>query len=258
MPSEGGEPSPPIPLLTFDEPSEKFDLNEEAVECLQAIKGKIAVVATCGPYRSGKSFLLSKLATGDAANEKSGFAVGHKVASCTRGIWILRKPMKIKMAQGENGEAEELSVIFMDVEGFGATDKTAHYDSTIFSVAVLLCSCLVYNTNGTIDESSIGNLAFITHLTERIRVHSTPDANDEGLGKHFPDFCWVLRDFLLELTGLCFTFGKPCCECADTPLVVMQTQWVTKLRQMSTLRERWSRRADMMPRHSRATALAPS
>jgi hypothetical protein len=197
-----GDPSPPIPLLTFDESSECFELNEEAVECLKEIEGKIAVVATCGPYRSGKSFLLSKLAVSDAATERSGFAVGHKVASCTRGIWILRKPIKIQQRCGDGDATETLSVIFMDVEGFGATDKTAHYDSTIFSVAVLLCSCLLYNTQGTIDESTIGNLAFITHLTERIRVHSTGGGSDEGLGQHFPDFCWVLRDFLLELTGV--------------------------------------------------------
>ena len=40
----------------------KFELNPEAGEFLQSLKDvKLGVVAVCGRYRTGKSYLLNKL-----------------------------------------------------------------------------------------------------------------------------------------------------------------------------------------------------
>lgn len=40
----------------------KFELNPEAAEFLQSLEGiKLGVVAVCGKYRTGKSYLLNKL-----------------------------------------------------------------------------------------------------------------------------------------------------------------------------------------------------
>jgi septin family protein len=36
-------------------------LNPEAVEFLSLIKGKMGVIAVCGKYRTGKSYILNKL-----------------------------------------------------------------------------------------------------------------------------------------------------------------------------------------------------
>lgn len=40
----------------------KFELNPEAAEFLKSLEGvKLGVVAVCGKYRTGKSYLLNKL-----------------------------------------------------------------------------------------------------------------------------------------------------------------------------------------------------
>jgi hypothetical protein len=201
-----------LPLVSFDEKTEDFVIHEDALSILEAERDAVATVAICGPYRSGKSFLLNLLTTrAEQADKaapsisKSGFAVGHSTVSCTKGLWMLDKPTTVQTADGST-----VKVFFLDVEGFGATDKTSHYDARIFSIACLICSCLLYNSQGTIDESSIGNLAFIAHLTQQIKLRSASgqeqdqDGEDElssgALKGFFPSFVWMLRDFLLEMS----------------------------------------------------------
>jgi len=38
-----------------------FKINDEAVEFLSQIKGKVGIIAICGKYRTGKSYILNKL-----------------------------------------------------------------------------------------------------------------------------------------------------------------------------------------------------
>lgn len=199
---------------------------------------------------------------GDAA----GFSVGHTVESHTKGIWLCSEAVEAMTATGE-----VVQMLFMDSEGLGATDKVSgarlwpttarprsrhclpplpttappspapapylplqniQHDTTVFSLAALLCSTLVFNATGTIDESSIAQLGFIANLTKHIRLRSNnsatggagaaaaaggaasgagdaADASGGGdaasagtgsdFGRFFPSFVWVLRDFLLAL-----------------------------------------------------------
>ena len=79
-------PDYPVPLVEIvesDDGKETFKINEEATAILQRVTGKVAVVAMCGLYRTGKSSLLNWL-----LDRKSGFAVGPTVQACTKGIWI--------------------------------------------------------------------------------------------------------------------------------------------------------------------------
>lgn len=74
----------------------------------------------------------------------------------------------------------------------------------IFSLATLLCSTLVYNSLGSIDEGAISNLSFVANLSQHIRIsdHGGGDAAEldaHEYHKFFPSFVWVVRDFSLDL-----------------------------------------------------------
>ncbi len=149
----------------------------------------------CGRYRTGKSFLLNQL-----CGEKGAFGVGHTVESHTRGIW-LHAPRGVV---GTTAAGEELDVVFMDSEGLGSTEQDPQHDATLFSLAVLLCSMLVYNSVGAIDEDSLQQLSFVAQLTKRIRVRAAGgggggEAGADEWAAFMPTFTWVLRDFSLAL-----------------------------------------------------------
>jgi hypothetical protein len=48
-----------------------------------------------------------------------------------------------------------MAVLFLDTEGIGAAGATAEHDARVFSLATLICSLLIYNSVGAIDEDAI-------------------------------------------------------------------------------------------------------
>ena len=144
---------------------------------------------------------------GDNANAKSqsdsnhhalgGFQVGHTVQACTRGLWMWKRPTPVTLADGSS-----CTLLVIDSEGLGATDKTTNYDDRIFTLTALVASVLVYNSSGCIDEKSIQRLTFISRLSRLLA--NAGDGGDSSHGRitsHdiFPSFVWVLRDFALQL-----------------------------------------------------------
>jgi len=183
----------PIPLIDILENGD-FHVNDEAAEVLSSIEGPVAVVAVCGLYRTGKSSMLNWL-----LNRQDGFTVGPTVQACTKGLWIWGEPTQHVLPNGET-----LNVVLLDSEGIGGTEASNQYDARIFSLATLICSTLVYNSLGSVDEAAISNLSFIANLTKHIKVRSSNDgavAAEDGqeFQKFFPSFLWVVRDFVLDL-----------------------------------------------------------
>ena len=184
-----------IPLISISEDDNSFEVNEEAIALLSTINKKICIVAVAGLYRTGKSSLLNWL-----AGRSKGFTVGPTINRCTRGIWLWGEPLSCTT---ENGE--QCACIILDTEGLGGVESNLKYDTRIFSLVILLCSTLVYNSLGSIDENAISNLSLVTQLSENIRL--TNKSNDEGgenddalnFYKVFPSFIWVVRDFALDL-----------------------------------------------------------
>ena len=179
----------------------KFVVNEDAASVLSGIEEKVAVIVVSGVYRSGKSFLLNKLAaTGGAKiDQNKVFRVGHSVAACTMGIWFFDRPIPCTFNDGSKGVA-----ILLDSEGLGSTTKSTHYDNQLFMLSTLLASTLVYNSVGTINEKSIQRLTFVGNLIKLL------NGNDVNLKKKdsakkvemiAPNFVWVLRDFSLKLVS---------------------------------------------------------
>eukprot|EP00466_Bigelowiella_natans_P018764 jgi/Bigna1/44970/e_gw1.107.36.1 len=188
----------PIPFIQLDK-QEKFRVHEEAVKVFSRIKGKLCIIAVCGPYRTGKSFLLNQFIG------KKGFKVGSSINACTKGLWLWGSPVKRVHDLGD------VTYVFMDSEGLGSMEKSQDHDVSVLSLATLLSSLFVLNTQGNITESSLELLELVAHCSERIRV-SDGDMNrvteseskrmGSNLGNYFPQFIWVLRDFMLELADV--------------------------------------------------------
>eukprot|EP00635_Sarcinochrysidales_sp_CCMP3193_P013605 CAMPEP_0118914912 /NCGR_PEP_ID=MMETSP1166-20130328/15197_1 /TAXON_ID=1104430 /ORGANISM="Chrysoreinhardia sp, Strain CCMP3193" /LENGTH=1170 /DNA_ID=CAMNT_0006854545 /DNA_START=197 /DNA_END=3709 /DNA_ORIENTATION=- len=205
--------SQPIPLVEVGDDS-KFHVNPEAWSIIGNLRGKICVITVAGLYRSGKSSLVNFLLS-EVSEHRKGFTVGPSVRRCTRGIWFWGEPRRCTLPSGE-----PCWVITLDTEGLGGLEADKHYDTRIFSLATLLCSTLVYNSLGSIDESAISNLSFVANLSSHIRISdhgkqssttatdrassAVPSARGDDVDAHefhkfFPSFVWVVRDFALDL-----------------------------------------------------------
>ena len=83
----------------------------------------------------------------------------------------IRRPRRACLPSGE-----PCWVVVLDTEGLGGLEADQHYDTRIFSLATLLCSTLVYNSLGSIDEGAISNLSFVANLSQHVRVSDEGDA----------------------------------------------------------------------------------
>ncbi|KAM8926987.1 guanylate-binding protein 3-like [Pelodytes ibericus] len=165
-------------------------IDEDAVKILHGISQPVVVVAIVGKYRTGKSYLMNKL-----AGKHDGFALGNTVQSKTKGIWMWCMPHPLKPKH---------TLVLLDTEGLGDVEKgDSQNDAWIFSLAVLLSSTLVFNSVGTIDQHSMETLHYVTELTERIKCKSAPETADADesaeFKRFFPNFIWCVRDFCLKL-----------------------------------------------------------
>ncbi|XP_024421239.2 guanylate-binding protein 2 [Desmodus rotundus] len=186
----------PGPVCLIGNTNGKLVVNPEALKTLSAITQPLVVVAIVGLYRTGKSYLMNKL-----AGKSKGFSLGSTVQSHTKGIWMWCVP---------HPEKADHTLVLLDTEGLGDVEKGDNQnDSWIFALAVLLSSTFVYNSMGTMNQLAMDQLHYVTELTERIRAKSSPgygEAEDSAdFVSFFPAFVWTLRDFSLNLEAN----GKP-------------------------------------------------
>ncbi|XP_069862432.1 guanylate-binding protein 1-like [Dipodomys merriami] len=180
----------PAPVCLIENVKGKLLANQEALDILSTIPQPVVVVAIVGLYRTGKSYLMNKL-----AGKKKGFSLGATVQSHTKGIWMWCVPHPIKPKH---------TLVLLDTEGLGDVEKGDNQnDSWIFALAILLSSTFVYNSMGTINQQAMDQLHYVTELTDRIRSKSSPEQTEvedsADFVSFFPDFVWTLRDFSLEL-----------------------------------------------------------
>ncbi|XP_012516557.1 PREDICTED: interferon-induced guanylate-binding protein 1 isoform X1 [Propithecus coquereli] len=180
----------PGPVCLIENTKGQLMVNPEALKILSALTQPMVVVAIVGLYRTGKSYLMNKL-----AGQKKGFSLGSTVQSHTKGIWMWCVPHPKK---------PEHTLVLLDTEGLGDVEKGDNQnDSWIFALAILLSSIFVYNSMGTINQQVMDQLHFVTELTDQIRAKSSPDENEvedsAEFVSFFPDFVWTLRDFTLDL-----------------------------------------------------------
>ncbi|XP_021435154.2 guanylate-binding protein 1 [Oncorhynchus mykiss] len=177
----------PVCLIENDSHG-KLRVVRSALEILDQIDQHVVVVSVVGLYRTGKSYLMNKL-----AGERKGFALGATIQSKTKGIWMWCVP---------HPEKRDHTLVLLDTEGLGDVEKgDEKNDNWIFSLAVLLSSTLVYNSMGTIDNNALEKLHYVTELTEHIKVKSNQRDGEESSEylRYFPSFVWTVRDFTLTL-----------------------------------------------------------
>ena len=97
-------------------------------------------------YRTGKSYLLNRM----LLDRSNGFGVGPTINACTKGLWIWNE-----VVSGTTPDGDPISVLVVDTEGLGAFDVTQNHDVRIFTLAILLSSYFLYNSMGSIDETSL-------------------------------------------------------------------------------------------------------
>ena len=177
----------PIKLVDIKEDG-LFEITSEGISFLSSLKNQtIAVLSVTGPYRSGKSFLANLI-----MNSMGGFKVGATINACTKGLWVWGRPIPL---------SKNKKLIVLDSEGLGSVekDRTGNIDMKIFTLSVLLSSCLIYNTKHAISEDKIEELSNVANLSKRINISKDKKKNMQlDFGDFFPDLIWVLRDFSLD------------------------------------------------------------
>ncbi|KAM6168301.1 LOW QUALITY PROTEIN: guanylate-binding protein 6-like [Erethizon dorsatum] len=178
------------PICLVENIKEEMIVNKKAIEILEKISQPVLAVAIVGLYRTGKSYLMNRL-----AGQNHGFPLGSTVQSKTKGIWMWCMPHPTK---------PDNTLVLLDTEGLGDVEKgDPKTDSWIFALAVLLSSTFIYNSMGTINHQALAQLHYVTELTELIKAKSS--YNSDGVQdstefvSFFPDFIWTVRDFTLEL-----------------------------------------------------------
>ncbi|XP_060575210.1 guanylate-binding protein 1-like [Ruditapes philippinarum] len=166
----------------------KVNLKEEqkVLNQLKQIDLPMVIVAVVGLYRTGKSYLMNLL-----AESTTGFELGKTIASTTKGIWVWCK-MHPTMS--------DKVLLLLDTEGLGDVEKgDASHDNNIFTLATLLCNCLVYNMKGAFDNDAVSKLTFVTEMEKNIRFRGESSEDNKTLNLILPDFVLCLRDFSLKL-----------------------------------------------------------
>jgi hypothetical protein len=178
-----------IPFITWNGVTNQYTINDQAIAFLSGTKGCLAVLGMAGRYRTGKSFALNRI----ILNGKNSFQTGSTTNACTRGIWI-----HDEVEVWESPTGEEIRVLIVDSEGLSSTDN-AQNDPQIFGFLLLLSSFLIYNCTASIDDSALQSLSLVANLSKTLRIQCDRDSTTEELSKIFPTFCFLIRDFTLQI-----------------------------------------------------------
>ncbi|XP_060608230.1 guanylate-binding protein 4-like [Ruditapes philippinarum] len=167
----------------------QLEVDTNVLSQLSQVNMKISVVCVCGSYRTGKSYLMNRI-----AGDKTGFKLGDTIRSETKGIWIRCRPHPTQRGQ---------VLVLLDTEGFGDPGKgDLEHDSKTFCLALLMSSILIINVKSVFDFQTLMDLNFIINLPETIKV-----LDDKAEDKHnaktiqvaVPTLIMCLRDSYLEI-----------------------------------------------------------
>uniref|UniRef100_A0A8C5P3G0 Guanylate-binding protein 6-like n=1 Tax=Jaculus jaculus TaxID=51337 RepID=A0A8C5P3G0_JACJA len=152
----------PAPICLVENRHAQLSVNQRAIQILDKISQPVVVVAIAGLYRTGKSYLMNRL-----AGQNRGFPLGSTVQSETKGIWMWCVPHSTKPNH---------TLVLLDTEGLGDVEKVRPR---------------------VLGPSYVTEL---TELI-RTKTSSSPAGVKDSAEfvSFFPDFVWTIRDFMLEL-----------------------------------------------------------
>lgn len=165
----------------------KLVIVKEAVNLLLSVDKPLAVLSICGPFRSGKSYFLSRL-LGDQFQEI--FTVGHTLRACTLGLWISTAVL----------ECEDYAILLVDTQGIDSTCSTECVASKLMSLTALLSSYLIYNSKRVPKNDDVEKLRTCCLLSSAVLCRVTKEDLTHVGDCFYPHFLWLLRDVHLDIT----------------------------------------------------------
>ncbi|XP_078673515.1 guanylate-binding protein 6-like isoform X2 [Branchiostoma floridae x Branchiostoma belcheri] len=157
----------------------------EALELLEGIKGPVSALSICGPCRTGKSYVLSRL-----LGSADAFELGHRWDPQTFGIWMGTKVLK----------GADFTILLLDTEGIDASGGSADQDASILVLTILMSSLLVYNSLNVPYKGDLEKMQCFIKLAKGVTVKKGQKTQMSDLREFFPDFLWLLRDVSLMST----------------------------------------------------------
>ena len=155
-----------------------LETTTEAINILTGLKNeKLSILSINGPFSTGKSYLANTI-----INKKNEvFKVGQK----TEGIWLWVSPILLN-----NGS----KLLILDCQGLNKkenNEKNEKISFKLFKLAVLLSTCIIYNTQGELNDDFINDFVYFTDLSKEIKVHKEETSEINNIKE--------LKNFLPEL-----------------------------------------------------------
>ncbi len=162
-----------------------LQLVTDTLQLLGTINKPVAILSICGPYRSGKSYFISRL-----LGRPGAFQLGHRMQACTRGIWMATTVL----------ECEQFAIILLDTEGIDAIGASETMAMSLLTVTTLLSSYLIYNSKKVPQKVDLDKMRCFTQLSRSLLVQKGESMRAEVVREFFPHFLWLLRDVTLKVT----------------------------------------------------------
>ena len=175
-------------LETAEKPdpnSHSLQLVEDGLELLRSIDKPLAVLSICGPYRSGKSYFISRVLGSPGA-----FRLGHSMQACTKGIWMATSVL----------ECDEFATVLLDTEGIDAVGASETVAMSLLTLTTLLSSFLIYNSKKVPQKVHLDKMRCFSQLSTSLLAQCGKALSREAQKEFFPRFLWLLRDVSLKMT----------------------------------------------------------
>ena len=160
-------------------------LVDDAVELLRSINKPLAILSICGPYRSGKSYFISR-----ALGSPGAFKLGHSMQACTRGIWMATTVL----------ECQDFTTVLLDTEGIDAVGASETMAMSLLTLTTLLSSFLIYNSKKVPQKVDLDKMRCFSQLSTSLLAQCGESMSNEAKKAFFPNFLWLLRDVHLKMT----------------------------------------------------------
>ena len=158
---------------------------EDALDLIRSIDKPLAILSICGPYRSGKSYFISRVLGSPGA-----FKLGHSMKACTRGIWMATTVL----------ECEHFATILLDTEGIDAVGVSETFSMSLLTLTTLLSSFLIYNSKKVPQKLDLSKMKCFTRLSASLLTQRKELLSTEEMKGVFPHFLWLLQDVCLKMT----------------------------------------------------------
>ena len=158
---------------------------DDAVELLHSIDKPLAVLSICGPYRSGKSYFISR-----ALGSPGAFKLGHSMQASTRGIWMATTVL----------QCQDFAIVLLDTEGIDAVGAPETMAMSLLTLTTLLSSFLVYNSKKVPQKVDLDKMRCFSQLSASLLAQCGESVSMDVKKVFFSQFLWLLRDVSLKMT----------------------------------------------------------